>query len=162
MKKAGLWGTARKRKGTSRKGLVVKELLDLLGEEGLNKLVQERGGTSFRVPLGMTQRGRAQTEALAAILGDEGVRRLVGRFGGAMLYVPGFRQARVDRRDQCINRQRDELAREGVGERELVRLLALRHELSDRQIWRILKKTVVIPEHSGLWLPRQHNPAARC
>lgn len=57
----------------------------------------------------------------------------------------------MDTRDRNINLERDELAREGLSERALVSVLAVRHGLSDRQIWRILKKSgPVRPGYGGL------------
>lgn len=71
------------------------------------------------------------------IIGREQATKLIGRYGGTTLYIPTCRQAFVDTRDRNINLERDELAREGLSERALVSVLAVRHGLSDRQIWRI-------------------------
>lgn len=50
------------------------------------------------------------------------------------------RRAKVRARDRDINTERDALARKGLSERALVAILARRHELSERQVWRILKQ----------------------
>ena len=44
--------------------------------------------------------------------------------------------------------ERDDLAKGGMGERDLVRVLSRRYDLSERQVWRILKQswTVDAPE----------------
>ena len=69
----------------------------------------------------------------------------------------------MDTRDRNINLERDELAREGLSERALVSVLAVRHGLSDRQIWRILKKSGPVRPDMGLRRRAPHIlPSARC
>ncbi len=121
-------------------GRCLDELVELIGRAATIELVRARGGTSFTVPLGLTLRGQEQREKLVQIIGREQTTRLIGRYGGTTLYVPSCRQAFVDTRDQRINRERDELACKGLSERALVAELAARYGLSDRQVWRILKK----------------------
>lgn len=119
----------------------VTELVELIGLAATIELIRAKGGTSLRIPLGITAHGQEEREKLVGIVGREEATRLIGRYGGTVLYVPSCRQAFVDTRDQAINRERDELARKGLTERALVSVLALRHGLSDRQVWRILKKS---------------------
>lgn len=119
----------------------VNELVELIGLAATVELIRAKGGTALRIPLGMTLRGQEQREKLVQIVGREQATRLIGRYGGTTLYVPSCRQAFVDTRDENINKERDELARKGLTERALVSVLALRHGLTDRQIWRILKKS---------------------
>ena len=110
----------------------------------------EVGGGSVRIHNGDMQQTvfgilgineQEQREKLVQIIGREQATKLIGRYGGTTLYIPTCRQAFVDTRDRNINLERDELAREGLSERALVSVLAVRHGLSDRQIWRILKKS---------------------
>ena len=123
------------------RGQGVNELVELIGLPAAIELIRAKGGTSFSVPLGITLRGQEQREKLVQIIGREQATKLIGRYGGTTLYIPTCRQAFVDTRDRNINLERDELAREGLSERALVSVLAVRHGLSDRQIWRILKKS---------------------
>ena len=127
-------GRARKR----RQGM--DELVELIGLPAAIELIRVKGGTRFSVPLGITLGGQEQREKMVQIIGREQAAKLIGRYGGTTLYIPTCRQAFVDTRDRDINLERDELAREGLSERALVSVLAVRHGLSDRQIWRILKK----------------------
>ncbi len=146
------------------RGQSINELVELIGLAATLELVRAKGGTSLAVPLGITRRGQEQREKLVQIVGREQATRLIGRYGGTTLYVPTCRQAFVDVRDEDINRERDELAREGLSERALVAVLALRHGLSDRQIWRILKKSgPVRPDMAACAAARRApNPSARC
>ena len=48
----------------------------------------------------------------------------------------------MDARDAEIIAVRDGLAKNGVTEREIVEKLARKYKLSDRQIWRILKRAL--------------------
>lgn len=146
------------------RGQGINELIELIGLPATLELVRAKGGTSFVVPLGITRRGQEQREKLVQIVGREQATRLIGRYGGTTLYVPSCRQAFVDTRDGNINRERDELARKGLSERALVAVLALRHGLSDRQIWRILKKSGPVRQDMAACAAarRVPNPSVRC
>ena len=109
------------------RGQGVNELVELIGLPAAIELIRAKGGTSFSVPLGITLRGQEQREKLVQIIGREQATKLIGRYGGTTLYIPTCRQAFVDTRDRNINLERDELAREGLSERALVSVLAVRH-----------------------------------
>ena len=146
------------------RGQGVNELVELIGLPAAIELIRAKGGTSFSVPLGITLRGQDQREKLVQIIGREQATKLIGRYGGTTLYIPTCRQAFVDTRDRNINLERDELAREGLSERALVSVLAVRHGLSDRQIWRILKKSgPVRPDMAACAAARRiSRSSARC
>ena len=131
------------------RGQGVNELVELIGLPAAIELIRAKGGTSFSVPLGITLRGQEQREKLVQIIGREQATKLIGRYGGTTLYIPTCRQAFVDTRDRNINLERDELAREG---------------LSDRQIWRILKKSgPVRPDMAACAAARRvSRSSARC
>lgn len=146
------------------RGQGVNELVELIGLPAAIELIRAKGGTSFSVPLGITLRGQEQREKLVQIIGREQATKLIGRYGGTTLYIPTCRQAFLDTRDRNINLERDELAREGLSERALVSVLAVRHGLSDRQIWRILKKSgPVRPDMAACAAARRvSRSSARC
>lgn len=144
------------------RGEGVNELVELIGLPATLELIRAKGGTSLAVPLGITRRGQDQREKLVQIVGREQATRLIGRYGGTTLYVPTCRQAFVDTRDDDINRERDELARKGFSERALVAVLALRHGLSDRQIWRILKKSGPVHPDMAACAAARRASSARC
>ena len=155
---------AKNRERRSARGQGVNELVELIGLPAAIELIRAKGGTSFSVPLGITLRGQEQREKLVQIIGREQATKLIGRYGGTTLYIPTCRQAFVDTRDRNINLERDELAREGLSERALVSVLAVRHGLSDRQIWRILKKSgPVRPDMAACAAARRvSRSSARC
>ncbi|MEG1609637.1 MAG: Mor transcription activator family protein [Bilophila sp.] len=124
-------------------GDMARDLVNVVGLSATLKLVEAMGGLNIRIPLGMTAQGQARRDAFVALIGLEATTRLIGQYGGTMLYVPSCRQARVDARDQAINRERNRLASAGCTERRLVDDLARQYGLSSRHIWRILKKPVV-------------------
>ena len=131
--------------------------------QGVNELV-ELIGLPAAIELIRAKRGQEQREKLVQIIGREQATKLIGRYGGTTLYIPTCRQAFVDTRDRNINLERDELAREGLSERALVSVLAVRHGLSDRQIWRILKKSgPVRPDMAACAAARRiSRSSARC
>ena len=137
------------------RGQGVNELVELIGLPAAIELIRA---------LGITLRGQEQREKLVQIIGREQATKLIGRYGGTTLYIPTCRQAFVDTRDRNINLERDELAREGLSERALVSVLAVRHGLSDRQIWRILKKSgPVRPDMAACAAARRvSRSSARC
>ena len=139
------------------RGQGVNELVELIGLPAAIELIRAKGGTSFSVPLGITLRGQEQREKLVQIIGREQATKLIGRYGGTTLYIPTCRQAFVDTRDRNINL-------EGLSERALVSVLAVRHGLSDRQIWRILKKSgPVRPDMAACAAARRvSRSSARC
>lgn len=55
------------------------------------------------------------------------------------IFGPGACAGVFDKKE-CVNTERDELARKGLSERALVARLATLHGLSERQVWRILKQ----------------------
>ena len=118
------------------RGQGVNEFVELIGLPAAIELIRAKGGTSFSVPLGITLRGQEQREKLVQIIGREQATKLIGRYGGTTLY----------------------------SERALVSVLAVRHGLSDRQIWRILKKSgPVRPDMAACAAARRvSRSSARC
>lgn len=78
---------------------------------------------------------------LCDLLGPNALSDFLHTYGGTKIYIPTLRRAKVRARDRDINTERDALARKGLSERALVAILARRHELSERQVWRILKQS---------------------
>lgn len=118
----------------------LRDMADRLGLPVVSYLVEKLGGTTIPVPLRATATGEARYRRLCEIIGKDIAAALCREYGGVSLYVPNCRAAIMDARDAEMIAARDKLAKQGVNEREIVEKLARRYRLSDRQVWRILKR----------------------
>lgn len=124
----------------------VQFLVNLIGEEGTFSLIQHYGGSTLRIPRGDTAIGKAKIECLAKKIGEQEAQYIVQIFGGTCIYIPNCKKLLTAKQHAKIIQDRDKLAAKGISERKLVADLARRYKLSDRHIWRILKKSCSIPE----------------
>lgn len=121
--------------------VTLTEIVEVIGEAAALKLVHKYGGTSPRLP---ALRNCTTEHDLAVVIGLDLLTKLVVVTGGARwLYVPkcakGLREAR----------NREIVAAYTAG--EPVEVIARRYNLSDRQVWNILKQTVVDDGQSSLF-----------
>lgn len=108
------------------------EVLEIVGEAVTLQLVNAFGGTTQRLP---AKRNVVDSNEIAQVIGLENLRLLVEKLGGGRyLYIPRCADGMRLQRDRKIV----ELSRTVS-----VDALARRYQLSDRQIWTILKKTPV-------------------
>lgn len=117
-----------------------RDLIERLGSAATLRLVSMLGGTTLSVPMRATARGEARYRYLCEFLGPGLADALCREYGGTDLYVPACRAAVMDQRDAALARDRDVMAGAGLSERDIVTGLALKYGLSDRQVWRILKR----------------------
>lgn len=106
------------------------ELARVIGEEMALRLVGAIGGTRVFVP-----RRLKEHHKLVGIVGLEGAQKLSRELGGETITVPREVGLMRAARNRAIVQAYDS----GVGVREL----ALRHQLTERQIYAILNSTVV-------------------
>lgn len=109
------------------------ELVRLIGLAAATKLVNALGGVSITVPKGDGRLGTIRREHLIEIVGVHATEILMAHYGGDRLWVPSCRQAMLQVRNVHIVRQYER--------GKSVQELALENELTDRQIWNILKGT---------------------
>lgn len=121
---------------------MVRDMADRLGWPATMELVKKLGGTTVTIPMRATSAGQVRYSRLVSFLGRELASALCSAYPATDLYIPNCKRAVTDERDAALNRDRDELAKQNVSEREIVATLALRYKLSDRHVWRILKKPV--------------------
>lgn len=119
---------------------VARDLLDRLGPANTLRLVTALGGTTIPVPMRATKTGEARYRYLRDLLGEELATALCREYAGTELYVPICKAAIMDQRDAALIRDRDAMASAGLAEREIVTGLALKYGLSDRHVWRVLKR----------------------
>lgn len=110
----------------------IKAMIATLGEPIAWLLVEHFGGLSLKVPLG-SRTGGLLTRRLIEVLGEADARRVMETYGGEIVYIPACRAALRDVRDQRII--------DGYAGGASVAQLAAQHQLSARQVEKILKRT---------------------
>lgn len=117
-----------------------RDIIDRLGPAVTLHLIRALGGTTIPVPMRLTPVGEARYRRLCDMIGEDAAKALCREYAGTNLYIPTCRQAAADERDAAIIKDRDAMAHAGLSEREIVAGLALKYGLSDRHVWRILKR----------------------
>lgn len=116
----------------------LQDMAGLFGMSFVGHLLERFAGMTLIIPA--KSREVPLSRELRALLGPDAFSSFLHTYGGTKIYIPTLRRAKVRARDMAINAERDELARKGLSERALVAVLAARHGLSERQVWRILKQ----------------------
>lgn len=116
---------------------VMREVAEVVGIAEVEVLIGAFGGTSLSIPATQQSRvvGRLQDK-----LGSALVHKLICNFAGTRIYIPKCEKIILQNRDKLLNQERDVLAKSGVSERAIVTTLALKYDICDRHVWRILKK----------------------
>lgn len=119
-----------------------QKLARTIGITATVALVESFGGLTLRIPHGATVRGRALIEDIARNIGQDAADALVHRYAGTALTVPSCKLALLKARDAALFADRRALTAEGLSERALVQCLALRYHLTERYVWRLLKRPI--------------------
>lgn len=119
----------------------VQRIAEVVGLPATMKLVAELGGTSWFFAQGVGRNGQARVAALAEIVGEEAAEKL-GRYASERerIYIAKCDAALIALRDAEIHSQFEQATREGVSANTIVNELARTYQLSDRHVWRILKR----------------------
>lgn len=118
----------------------VRDILERLGPAMTLRLVAALGGTTVPVPMRASVAGEGRYRQLCDIVGKEAATALCREYGGTNIYIPACKRAVADRRDRALIADRDAMAHAGLSEREIVAGLALKYQLSDRHVWRVLQR----------------------
>ncbi len=125
----------------------IQFLADLIGNEGTSLLIKHFGGSTLRIPRGDTVAGKTKIAQIEQKIGKKETQHIVQTFGGTCIYIPNCKKFLIAKQHAQIIQDRDKLAAKGISERQLVAHLAHRYQLSDRHIWRILKKAYEVMEY---------------
>ena len=110
------------------------------------ELVKNLGGTTYPLRQGRTKGSESRLAYLEEIVGGAAMEKMVEALAPCELFIPKCEQALLELRDRHIRRRFDAQTGKGVPAYEAVNDLALAHGLTDRHIWRILKK----PDNEGV------------
>ena len=117
-----------------------QEIARLISLPATLRLVKQFGGMTLRIPHGTIKPGQDYLASLANVVGDEAAKKLVQKYSGDQVYIPNCKDALVKARDKQLIADRNFLAKGDMSERDIVAILVTRYNISDRQIWKILKK----------------------
>ena len=115
--------------------------------QDLWRILQAYGGQSLRIPSSLPPQ---RHHPLRRRLGARCTARLVAAFGGTPLYVPSCTGVLTKLRQREIIELFTRETTRGVSSTATVSNLARKHGLSDRQVWKILKKTETAPAQGHL------------
>lgn len=115
--------------------------------DDLWRLLDAYGGQTIRVPSVIPAE---RHHPLCRRLGKRCAARLIAAFGGTPLYVPRCSSVLTKLRQQEIIETFSRHTAQGKSSTAAVACLARRHGLSDRQVWKILKKVASAPAQGYL------------
>ncbi len=115
--------------------------------QDLWRILQAYGGQSLRIPSSLPPQ---RHHPLRRRLGARCTARLVAAFGGTPLYVPSCAGVLTKLRQREIIEFFTRETTRGVSSTATVGNLARKYGLSDRQVWKILKKTETTPAQGHL------------
>lgn len=118
---------------------IVKTIVKLIGLPTTVRLVDQLGGTTFPVAMRRSRLGEIRYEALVEIVGPEAADQLTAHFGGDVLYIPRCVKAMRELMYRSIRAEFDTLTRDHAANHAVTQL-ALRYQMADRHVWRILKR----------------------
>lgn len=113
----------------------IVDLLEVLGSaRRLQRLITMYGGSNIRVPTVWA----ATKNPLHGVLGPRALKKFMEMYGGTDIYIPRCAIFVRHLRDAAISRDYAQLANKGSSLRQAVARLAVRYDLSDRQVRKIL------------------------
>lgn len=118
-------------KNTTPTSPIVTEISALIGADSAMTLIELFGGKTLII-------GAAKRQLIPAI-GESKYQSLLHRFGLCPLYIPVLMRAKVEERNQAIIAEFDAITGHQSA-RAAVKELATRYQLTERHIWRVLKK----------------------
>lgn len=117
----------------------IQTLIRLIGLSASVRLVEQLGGTTFPVALRKSRLGEIRYEALSEVVGSDAADAITKHYGGDSLYIPRCVTALRELMHREIRAEFDAMTREHSAIHAVTQL-AVRYRMSDRHVWRILKR----------------------
>lgn len=106
------------------------DIARLIGDAAAKQLIQAYAGTSIRIPAPMY----IKDNEICKLIGEQQLIKIFDQIGHSFeVYIPQQKQVKLQERNRSI--VTDYLNGESAAN------LAKRHQMSDRNVWRILKNT---------------------
>lgn len=127
----------------------IQTMIRIIGLPSAVRLVEQLGGTTFPVALRKSRLGEMRYEMLAEFIGPSAADAMTEHFGGESLYIPRCAAAMRELAHREIRREFDVKTKGGEASAiQIVAMLALRYQMSDRHIWRVLKRPDTVATES--------------
>ncbi|BBF86296.1 putative bacteriophage transcriptional regulator [Aquitalea magnusonii] len=120
-------------------------IADLIGLPKALKLIESWGGTTFPISKNKRRDGQIRYEALAEVVGVDAANVMTRHFGGEVLSIPRCAVAMREVRDRMIRAEFDQETREHPAV-YAVNQLARRYQMTERNVWMVLKKADQVSE----------------
>ena len=117
-----------------------QELARVIGLSAALTMVDYYGGLTLRIPHGETEQGRTMLADIVKHIGEPAAKALAQKYAATDVYIPNCKPAMQRARDAALLADRKNLAMDGLSERQIVTCLAIRYRLTERTIWRTLKR----------------------
>ncbi|WP_175992329.1 Mor transcription activator family protein [Burkholderia vietnamiensis] len=117
----------------------IQTLIRVIGLSACVRLVEQLGGTTFPVALRKSRLGEIRYEALSEVVGSDAADAITKHYGGESLYIPRCVTALRELMHREIRAEFDSMTREHSAIHAVTRL-AVRYRMSDRHVWRVLKR----------------------
>ncbi|MGD1823730.1 DNA transposition protein [Chromobacterium violaceum] len=117
----------------------------LIGLPKALRLIEAWGGTTFPISKNKRRDGQIRYEALAEVIGVDAADIMTRHFGGEVLAIPRCASALREVRDRMIRAEFDDETRTHPAS-HAVGLLARRYQMTERNVWMVLKKADKVNE----------------
>ncbi|KDB09495.1 Mor transcription activator domain protein [Burkholderia sp. lig30] len=117
-----------------------KRIVAVIGLPAFIMLIMRIPGVVFPVPKRGNREGEARYEELAEHIGPDAASEMCRHFGGERIPIPTCSAAWRELRDRQLRAEFDKLTRESSA-LHAVSKIAIKHGITDRMVWSILKKT---------------------
>lgn len=120
-------------------------IASLIGLPKALKLIEAWGGTTFPFSKNKRRDGQIRYEALAEVVGVDAANIMTRHFGGEVLAIPRCATALREVRDRVMRAEFDQLTRVHTAV-YAVNLLARKFQMTERNVWSVLKKADQLEE----------------
>ncbi len=118
---------------------LARELHGLIGIVPTLRLVEEMGGQQFPVSKNQRRQGAIRFERLAEVVGSTAAQAMTRHYGGCVISIPMCADALRELRDRELRADFDHITREHTAN-HAVAVLNRKYRLTERHIWRIVKR----------------------
>ncbi|MEN7431419.1 Mor transcription activator family protein [Chromobacterium sp. TRC.1.1.SA] len=112
----------------------------LIGLPKALRLIEAWGGTTFPISKNKRRDGQIRYEALAEVVGVDAADIMTRHFGGEVLAIPRCAAALREVRDRMIREEFDCITAH-LSASHTVTQLAIKFQMTERNVWMILKKS---------------------
>lgn len=119
----------------------VRQIVDVIGFDATQKLVNRFGGARFPIGCGKLSSGERRLSLLRETIGEESTRLLVKHFGGEdTLVIPRCAAALREWRNRCFYAEMDDMVNGGESLRMALTLVAPKYGFANTWAWELINR----------------------